>query len=105
MDNPEVDRKTLAELDVAARTGAVVSRVMRGKHIVAALGDTLLLQGDYVRAVGTQESLMRLGELIGPVVKLSMDEPGLEVRDLTVESNEVAGRRLQELDVYEKYGG
>jgi len=37
-------------------------------------------------------------------VKLSMDEPGLEVRDLTVESNEVAGRRLQELDVYEKYG-
>lgn len=104
VDNPEVDRKTLAELDVASRTGAVVSRVMRGKHIVAALGDTLLLQGDYVRAVGTQESLMRLGELIGPVVKLSMDEPGLEVRDLTVESNEVAGRRLQELDVYEKYG-
>jgi len=104
VDNPEADRKTLAELDVASRTGAVVSRVMRGKHIVAALGDTILLHGDYVRAVGTKEALERLSELIGPTVKLSMDEPGLEVRDLVVESKEASGAKLRELDIYEKYG-
>jgi putative transport protein len=104
VDRPEVDRKTLAELGLASRTGAVVSRVMRGKHIVAALGDTVLLHGDCVRAVGTEEALKRLSELLGPAVKLSMDEPGLEVRDLAVESKEAAGAKLQELDVYEKYG-
>jgi len=33
-----------------------------------------------------------------------MDEPGLEVRDLAVESKEAAGVKLRELHVYEKYG-
>jgi putative transport protein len=104
VEKPEVDRKTLAELGLASRTGALVSRVMRGRHIVAALGDTTLLNGDYIRAVGTEEALKRLSELIGPMVKLSMDEPGLEVRDLAVESKEAAGVRLRELGIYEKYG-
>lgn len=104
VDKPEVDRKILAELGLASRTGAIVSRVRRGKHIVAGLGDTVLLCGDYVRAVGTLEALEKLEELIGPRIKLSMDEPGLEVRDLAVESKDVAGARLQELDIYEKYG-
>ena len=104
VDKPEIDRKTLAELGLASRTGAIVSRVRRGNHIVAALGDTVLLCGDYVRAVGTKEALEKLEELIGPMVKLSMDEPGLEVRDLVVENTEVVGSKLQDLELYETYG-
>jgi putative transport protein len=104
VDRPEIDRKTLAEIGLASRTGAIVSRVRRGNHIVAALGDTVLLLGDYVRAVGTKEALEKLEKLIGPMVKLSMDGPGLEVRDLVVESKEVAGAKLQDLELYEIYG-
>ncbi|MGE5572163.1 MAG: aspartate:alanine exchanger family transporter [Bacteroidota bacterium] len=104
VENPEVDRKTLAELAILSRTGAVVSRVKRGRQVFPALGDTVLMKGDGVRAVGTGEALEKLEEIIGRRAQLSMDESGIEVRDLAVESRAVAGKTVRGLNPYERYG-
>ncbi len=104
VESPEADRKTLAELGILSRTGAVLSRVQRGRQVFAALGDTVLMRGDGIRAVGTAEALGRLEEIIGRRAQLSMDEPGVEVRDLAVESRTVAGRTVREMNPHERYG-
>lgn len=104
VENPDVERKTLAELGVLSRTGAVVSRVQRGRQVFAALGDTVLMRGDGIRAVGTDEALAKLEALVGRRAYLSMDEPGVDLRDLTLESREVAGTTVRELNPSERYG-
>lgn len=104
VEHPHADRKTLAELKVASRTGAVVSRVRRGSHVFTALGDSVLMSGDVIRAVGTGEALAKLEEIIGRSTRLSMDEPGLEVRDFVAESREAAGRTIRDLCTHENYG-
>ncbi|MCR4401980.1 MAG: YidE/YbjL duplication [Firmicutes bacterium] len=104
VENPDVDRKTLAELAIHSRTGAVVSRVKRGRQVFAALGNTVLLKGDGIRAVGTEEALAKLEAVVGRQAQVPMDEPGVEVRDLAVESREVAGKTVCELNAHGQYG-
>ncbi|MGE5587648.1 MAG: aspartate:alanine exchanger family transporter [Clostridia bacterium] len=104
VENPDVDRKTLAELGILSRTGAVVSRVKRGRQVFPALGDTVLMKGDGIRAVGTDEALAKLETVVGRRAQLPMDETGIEVRDLAVESREVAGKTVRELNPHEHYG-
>lgn len=104
VEHPDADRKTLAELGIASRTGAIVSRVRRGRQVYAAFGDSVLMKGDGIRAVGTEEALAKLEEIIGRRTRLAMDEPGVEVRDFAVENRKVAGKKVWELNPHEDYG-
>lgn len=104
---PAVCRKTLAELKIAACTGAVVSRVRKGGKVLPAFNDTVLLEGDIIRAVGTEESLRRLEAMVGPstsAAEASMGEPGLGVRDLVIENSAAAGKRLADMSIHDQYG-
>ncbi len=104
VERPEADRKTLAELAVASRTGAVVSRVRKGTRVYPALSDTVLVKGDAIRAVGTESALEAVERVIGPATRVGMDEPGIGVRDLSVESQSVAGRKVREVRPHEAFG-
>ncbi|MEW5865957.1 MAG: TrkA C-terminal domain-containing protein [Bacillota bacterium] len=104
VEHPDADRKTLSELGIASRTGAIVSRVRRGKQVHAAFGDTVLMKGDGIRAVGTEEALAKLEQIIGRRTRLAMDEPGIEVRDFVIENRKVAGKKVRELNPHEGCG-
>ena len=81
-----VCRKTLAELSIASVTGAVISRVRKGNQVFPGFNNIVLLDGDVVRAVGTEEALKKLEEMVGPETSAPMTQPGLWVRDLVLES-------------------
>jgi putative transport protein len=99
-----VYRKTLAELNIAAATGAVISRVRKGNQVLPAYSDTVLLEGDVIRGVGTGEALGKLQAMVGPYTSAPMNQPGLEVRDLVVESPEIVGKTPASLSLHEQYG-
>jgi putative transport protein len=77
VSDPTVYRKTLAELNIAAATGAVISRVRKGNQVLPAFSDTVLLEGDVIRGVGTEEALSKLEEMVGPYTSAPMSQPGL----------------------------
>lgn len=101
---PSVYRKTLSELDIAASTGAVISRVRKGNRVFPAFREIVLLEGDVVRAVGTEEALARLEEMIGPSTSVPMNQPGLEVRDLVLESSTLVGKTPGSMSLHDQYG-
>lgn len=99
-----VCRKTLAELSIASVTGAVISRVRKGNQVFPGFNNIVLLEGDVVRAVGTEEALKKLEEMVGPETSAPMTQPGLEVRDLVLESPALVGETPMSLSLHQRYG-
>jgi putative transport protein len=65
VSNPEVAGRSLAELDLPARFGAVVTRVRRGDVEMLARGDTVLELGDRVRVVTERTRLDAVSHYFG----------------------------------------
>ena len=63
--NQAVFGRTLAQINARAMTGAVISRVKHGDSILMPKANTMLLEGDYVQAVGTKKDMInkQLGDL------------------------------------------
>lgn len=101
---PGVYRRTLSELNIAASTGAVISRVRKGNQVLPAFRETVLLEGDVIRGVGAEEALRRLEEMVGPSTSAPMNQPGLEVRDLVLECPTLVGKTPGSLSLHEQYG-
>ena len=57
--------KSLAQLNIRAVTGAVVSRIKSGEQILMPSASYALQQNDYIQAVGSEESLAMLAEMMG----------------------------------------
>ena len=62
--NRAVFGRTLAQINARAMTGAVVSRVKHEEKILMPTAGTLLQEGDYVQAVGSEESLQQFAVLV-----------------------------------------
>ena len=65
VSNREVAGRTLAELDLPARFGAVVTRIRRGDVEMLARGDTVLELGDRVRVVTERSRLDAVSHYFG----------------------------------------
>lgn len=63
--NETVIGKTLAQLNIRAMTGAVISRLKRGEDIVIPKAHTELKQGDCIQAVGSEDALASLALMLG----------------------------------------
>lgn len=61
--------KRLSEISFRAMTDATVSRVQRGQEMVTPSPETVLHEGDLIRAVGTDQALARVSLLVGPAVE------------------------------------
>lgn len=57
--------RTLAQINIRTLTGAVVSRVKCGEQILTPKASCVLHEGDYIQAVGTEEALGLLADLVG----------------------------------------
>lgn len=56
--------KSLAQLNIRAVTGAVVSRIKSGTQILMPSASYSLQQNDYIQAVGSEESLAMLADMM-----------------------------------------
>lgn len=63
--NPAVFNQSLAQINVRAMTGAVISRLKHDGEISIPKASTMLRENDYIQGVGSEESLNQLAVLVG----------------------------------------
>ncbi|WP_217586189.1 aspartate:alanine exchanger family transporter [Lentibacillus saliphilus] len=102
--NPDFDKKTLEELAFNKKS-IVISRVIRNQHTMIAVSDTVILLGDELVAVGVKPELDAFCEYAGKQVDTHLDNPdNIQLRKVTVDSDNIAGKSLKKLCLRHDYG-
>jgi putative transport protein len=65
VDNSNVSGKSISDLRIRSMTKAVVSRILHEGTAIVPSPDTILYNGDLVKAVGTEDALRKISLLIG----------------------------------------
>ena len=104
VSNPNLDGKRLGDLDTHRLSQVNISRVRQGEQVVAATPEIVLHTGDVLLAVGTEEELNKLRLLIGEECDVPMETNTRAVsRDMIMTDKPLAGKRLMDLHVWERY--
>lgn len=101
LDNANLDGLALDEVSALRATGAVISRVLRGRREEVALPDTVLHLGDVVRAVGRPEELAACQQLLGTPVPVTRAAGGpIATRQVLVTRRRMVGRTIEALEAF-----
>jgi putative transport protein len=103
---PEVLRIPVEQLARAQRWQVVFGRLRRRQHLSLATGQTCFEQGDLVSVVGTSEHLDQAARALGDTAseQLHLDRSELDYRRMFVSSPRVAGQRISDLRLPERFG-
>lgn len=103
--NPQIDGKTLRDLELAQPSSAVISRILDKYVALPPQSETHLGLGQHVRVVGTAAELAQLELLLGPRVG-DFQEPRSAITPATVVVTEekFSGQTLAELGFRERFG-
>jgi putative transport protein len=103
--NPQIDGKTLRDLELAQPSGAIISRILDKYVALPPQAETHLALGQHVRVVGTAAELAQLELLLGPRAG-DFHEPRSAIRPATVVVTEekFCGRTLAEMSFRERFG-
>jgi len=102
--HPAINKKTLKEL-AFHKNSIVISRVIRNGHTNIALSDSVILLGDKLVAVGIKPELDTFAEYVGEKVKTNLNNPdNIQLRKITVESDDIVGQSIKKLKLRRKYG-
>ncbi|MDO4159599.1 MAG: cation:proton antiporter [Prevotellaceae bacterium] len=100
--------KTLNELQFRTRYGVHVSSILRGKQrINIPSGNSMILAGDTIQAIGSDEQFAAFSSAMNKEVY--EDDPEIEKREMKLrqivigEKSEFAGKSLRESGIREKY--
>lgn len=102
----EVARQPITQLIHTYRWDVIFGRVKHQQHLALANGQTRLEPGDLVAAVGTAENLDRVTQVLGEPSseRLDADRRELDYRRIFVSNASVAGQRLKDLHLMERFG-
>ena len=103
--NQAVFGRTLAQINARAMTGAVISRVKHGDSILMPKANTMLLEGDYVQAVGSEEALNQFAVLVGEREEgeLPLDQTQ-EIESLLLTKKDMINKQLGDLNLQRNFG-
>ncbi len=104
VNNEKVIGPTLRELDLTNRTGCYITRLHRSEDVRDVDAGTVLEPGDHLLVRGRFQELQSFQVLVGPEVyddELRRKTGG--VRKIRVQSAEVVGRPLVELELTKRY--
>jgi len=104
--NPGICGRTIGDLlRLHPALGFVVSRVQHEGRTAIANPETRLASGDIVVAVGDTEALERAQQIFGESAQaqIELDRNELDYRRVFVSNPELVGRRIGELDLYERH--
>lgn len=102
--NANICGQTLKELQVRTMTGAVISRIRHADDTELPTPESVLYEGDLVKAVGNEGALQQLALLVGE--KVPGDLPlaqSFELRLLLITNKEVIGKSLGVLNFQENF--
>lgn len=103
--NPNMDGRTLRELDPHRLAHVNLTRVRRGNEVALIRPDFVFKQNDVVMAVGPQSEMDKIKLLLGNETEVPMDaNTNIATHDLEVTSSSISGKTLAELRVWETYG-
>lgn len=102
----EVIRQPLEKLRHANHWDVVFSRMKRDQQLALASGQTCFESGDLVVVVGAAEDLDRVTQALGEpsAERLDTDRSELDYRRVFVSNPHVAGQRLRDLRLMERFG-
>jgi putative transport protein len=102
--NPNIDGKTVVELNPRRLAQVNISRIKHGEKVSAAKPETLIRTGDLVMAVGPEEELDKLRILLGEETDERMDV-NAEVLSVDVEvmDESLTGKTLAQMRVWEQF--
>lgn len=103
--NANIYGKSLQQLQVRTMTGAVISRIRQEGKIIIPSSQTVLQQGDLIKAVGSEQALKQLEMLAG--VRSEEDLPlaeSYELQSLLLTKKEVIGKTLGNLNLLQNFG-
>ena len=103
--NTVVFGRSLAQINARAMTGAVISRHKHGEQISIPTAHTILHEGDYIQAVGSEDALNQLATLVGereegelPLVNTQ------EIESLLLTKKDMINKQLGDLNLMKNFG-
>uniref|UniRef100_UPI00262120C2 aspartate:alanine exchanger family transporter n=1 Tax=Geobacter sp. TaxID=46610 RepID=UPI00262120C2 len=103
---PGAERQTIAALSRQEKWDVIFGRIKRGEAYLLAGPQVRLQAGDLVVAIGTASELERVAAVLGELSaeEIAHDRSEFDYRRIFVSNPRVAGRRLGELDLFERFG-
>lgn len=102
--NPVIFGRSLMQINVRAMTGAVISRLKHNGEISIPTAHTVLCEGDYIQAVGSEESLNQLATLVG--VREEGELPlhdTHEIESLLLTNKDMINKQLGDLNLMKNF--
>jgi putative transport protein len=104
VENENIVGKSIGELRIRYMTKAVVSRVVNEGIAVTPSPETVLLKGNLIKAVGTEEALKNVGLLIGRATEEEIPlDPKYDVRSVLVTNKEVVNKTIGQINLLHTY--
>ncbi len=105
LKNTHLVGKTVSEALIEP-FGVRISRIKRGDEIFVGVANTVLLQGDVLRVVGSAKTVQQAGEAIGEETAESPEAERKQVdfRRILLTNPSLIGKRLKELDLENTWG-
>ena len=103
--NLDVHQRSIKDLNIRSATQATISRIMRSDGASETpTPETLLYQGDIIKAVGTPEALEKLSLLLGPSCDAEIpSSEQYEVKWYTVSKRHAVNKTLRELGLKKNF--
>ena len=97
--------RSLMQINARAMTGAVISRLKHKDEISIPTAHTVLHEGDYIQAVGSEESLNQLAVLMGKREEgeLPLDKTQ-EIESLLLTKKDMINKQLGDLNLQKNFG-
>ena len=93
------------QINARAMTGAVISRHKHNEQIAIPTAQTILHEGDYIQAVGSEDALNQLAVLVGkreegelPLVDMQ------EIESLLLTKKDMINKQLGDLNLMKNFG-
>jgi putative transport protein len=103
--NPNMDGKSLREMDPHRLAHVNITRVLREGQVTMVTPDFVLRLGDVVMVVGPQLEMEKIKLVLGEETEVPMDmNSNIATQDLEMTSSAFVGKTLAELSVWENYG-
>lgn len=103
--NETICGKTLAQLNIRALTGAVVSRLKSGDEIVVPTASLVINKGDIIQAVGSEEALNNLALMLGKREEGELPLINTQViESLLLTKKDMINKQLGDLNLQRNFG-
>lgn len=104
VENKSIIGKTIGDLEIRSMTGANISRIVHEGEAVVPEADSVLHQGDLIKAVGTGQALKKISLLVGRETDREIPSSGqFDVQWILVTNKKVVNKSLGELNLFNNY--